>query len=75
MDRTGKESGAFRNLSQARDAQRILGIEPISGEFRALVIDRARRALTTGEVKRTALLAIEAGNLPRGSASGEDVSP
>ena len=39
MDRTGKVGGAHRKLKQARDEKRILGITPIVGTFKTLVID------------------------------------
>jgi N6-adenosine-specific RNA methylase IME4 len=39
MDRTGKVTGAFRQLLKARDEQRILSLTPIAGKFSTLVID------------------------------------
>jgi N6-adenosine-specific RNA methylase IME4 len=41
MDRTGKVTGAHRKLLKARDEQRILGLVPVAGNFRTLVIDPA----------------------------------
>ena len=39
MDRTGKVSAAYRTLRCAEDEKRILGLAPIVGRFRTLVID------------------------------------
>jgi N6-adenosine-specific RNA methylase IME4 len=39
MDRTGKVTGAFRQLLKARDESRILALMPIIGKFPTLVID------------------------------------
>jgi N6-adenosine-specific RNA methylase IME4 len=39
MDRTGKVTGAYRKLRQAKDEQRIQGITPLIGKFRTLVVD------------------------------------
>lgn len=39
MDRTGKVTGAYRKLRQAKDEARIIGVAPVEGRFRTLVID------------------------------------
>lgn len=39
MDRTGKVNGAYRKLRQAKDEQRIVGMTPVEGKHRTLVID------------------------------------
>ena len=39
MDRTGKVNGAYRKLRQAKDEQRIVGLAPVQGKHRTLVID------------------------------------
>lgn len=39
MDRSGKVTGAYRKLRQAKDEQRIQGIAPVIGKFRTLIID------------------------------------
>jgi ParB/RepB/Spo0J family partition protein len=39
MDRTGKVSAAYRTLRCAEDEKRILGLKPIVGRHRTLVID------------------------------------
>jgi N6-adenosine-specific RNA methylase IME4/ParB-like chromosome segregation protein Spo0J len=39
MDRTGKVSGAHRKLKQAMDERRVLGLVPVVGKFRTIVVD------------------------------------
>lgn len=39
MDRDGKVSGAYRALRRVEDEKRILGLRPIVGKFKTLVID------------------------------------
>jgi ParB/RepB/Spo0J family partition protein len=39
MDRTGKVNAAHRALRRTQDEQRVLGLTPVVGKFRALVID------------------------------------
>jgi N6-adenosine-specific RNA methylase IME4 len=39
MDRTGKVTGAYRKLRQARDEQRVMGVASIEGKFKTLVVD------------------------------------
>jgi N6-adenosine-specific RNA methylase IME4/ParB-like chromosome segregation protein Spo0J len=39
MDRTGKVSGAHRKLKQAMDERRVLGLVPVVGRFRTIVVD------------------------------------
>lgn len=39
MDRTGKVSAAHRELRRAQDEKRILGLAPVAGRFKTLVLD------------------------------------
>ncbi|WP_244475602.1 MT-A70 family methyltransferase [Methylobacterium sp. Leaf466] len=39
MDRTGKVNGPHTKLLRARDEERILGLQPVAGRFRTLVVD------------------------------------
>jgi hypothetical protein len=39
MDRTGKVNAAHRELRRVEDEKRILGLAPVAGKFRTLIID------------------------------------
>jgi N6-adenosine-specific RNA methylase IME4 len=39
MDRTGKTSQPYRKLLRLKDEQRVLKLQPVSGKFRALILD------------------------------------
>lgn len=39
MDRTGKVTGAYRKLRQAKDEQRVQLLAPVAGKYKTLVVD------------------------------------